>query len=143
MGTDGLAADPRYDFLSLFSAKDKDDSVPESFFINEQCSPYSNVTLNCEYIDTDKLCNLPSDKISVLSLNIQSLPSKFLELSELVNEFTSCPDVICLQETWKVIDNAMFPLVNYHNLETNTRSVACGGGVGIYVKQNLSSEAVL
>ena len=32
----------------------------------------------------------------------------------------------------------MFPLVNYHNLETNTRSVACGGGVGIYVKQNLS-----
>ena len=129
MGTDGLAADPRYDFLSLFSAKDEDDSVPDSFFINEQCSPYSNVTLNCEYIDTDKLCNLPSDKISVLSLNIQSLPAKFLDFSELVDEFTVSPDVICLQETWKVIDNTFFPLNNYHTLETNTRSTAWGGGV--------------
>ena len=34
MGTDGLAADPRYDFLSLFSAKDEDDSVPDSFFLS-------------------------------------------------------------------------------------------------------------
>ena len=138
VGTDSLKTDSRFDFLSFFNEKDEEDAVPDSFFINNQCSPYANTTINCNYIDTDKICKLQTDKILVLSLNIQSLPSKFLELSELVNEFTSCPDVICLQETWKVINNAMFPLVNYHNLETNTRSVARGGGVGIYVKQNLS-----
>ena len=140
MGTDSLKADSRFDFLSLFNPRDEDedDAVPDSFFINDQCSPYSNVTINCNYIDIEEICNIQTDKISVLSLNIQSLPAKFAEFSELVSEFTSCPDVICLQETWKVIDNSMFPLNNYHILETNTRSVARGGGVGIYIKQNLS-----
>ena len=90
-----------------------------------------------------KFVNFKQIKSRSFHLIFKAFLLNFLELSELVNEFTSCPHVICLQKTWKVIDNAMFPLVNYHNLETNTRSVACGGGVGIYVKQNLSSEAVL
>ena len=87
------------------------------------------LTQTLPLIANDQLCNLPSDKISVLSLNIQSLPAKFLDFSELVDEFTVSPDVICLQETWKVIDNTFFPLNNYHTLETNTRSTARGGGL--------------
>ena len=47
MGTDSLRADSRFDFLSLFNSRDgdEDDAVPDSFFINDQCSPYSNVTI--------------------------------------------------------------------------------------------------
>ena len=96
VGTDSLKTDSRFDFLSFFNEKDEEDAVPDSFFINNQCSPYANTAINCNYIDTDEICKLQTDKILVLLLNIQSLPSKFLELSELVNEFTSCPDVICL-----------------------------------------------
>ena len=84
-----MAADPRFDFLSLFLAKDDDDAVPDYFFINDQCSPYSNINLNCKYLDTDEIVNLQTDKITILSLHIQSLPAKFAEFSELVNEFTS------------------------------------------------------
>ena len=70
MGTDSLKADSRFDFLSLFNPRDEDedDAVPDSFFINDQCSPYSNVTINCNYIDIEEICNIQTDKISVLSL---------------------------------------------------------------------------
>ena len=76
-----------------------------------------------------------------MSLNIQSLPAKFNEFSELMTEFPSfesCPEIICLQETWNVVDNSMFPLANYHPLITNLRRSARGGGVGMYIKENLS-----
>ena len=73
-----------------------------------------------------------------MSINIQSLPAKFSDFSETVNEFSICPDVICLQETWQVLDNSFFPLHNYHTLVTNLRNNARGGGVGIYVKNHLT-----
>ena len=73
-------------------------------------------------------------------INIQSLPAKFVEFSDLISQFScdSSPDIICLQETWKIVDNSFFPLANYHTLETNLRQESRGGGVGIYVKNHLS-----
>ena len=118
-----------------------DETVPDSFFVNNQCSPYSNINLNCSYTEIADLKSLDPDKFTVLSLNIQSLPAKFNEFSELISEFPSfdlCPEIICLQETWNIIDNSMFPLINYHPLLTNLRRSARGGGVGIYIKENLS-----
>ena len=47
-------------------------------------------------------------------------------------------DIICLQETWKIVDNMFFPLTNYHTLETNFWQGARGGGVSIYIKNHLS-----
>ena len=120
---------------------EENDGVPDSFFINNQCNPYSNINLNCAYTEAEKLKNFDSSKFIVMSLNIQSLPAKFNEFSELLTEFPdfdSSPEVICLQETWHVPDNSMFPLNFYHPLQTNLRQGARGGGVGIYVKENIS-----
>ena len=78
----------------------------------------------------EKLSDLNPAKFTVLSLNIQSLPAKYVEFSELINDFSSpdlFPDVICLQETWKIVDNHMFSLPNYHALEINQRQMARGG----------------
>ena len=140
MGLDNINSDPQFNFLSFFTAEDEDNSVPDSFFINNQCSPYSNINLNCSYLDVENLKDLEINKFSVLSLNIQSLPAKFAEFSDLISQFPTnlCPEIICLQETWKIIDNSFFPLANYHMLETNLRSETRGGGVGIYVKNHLS-----
>ena len=141
MGLDNIQSDPRFNFLSFFTNEDDDDSVPDSFFINSQCSPYTDINLNCSYLETEKIKDLDPTKFTVLSINIQSLPSKFSEFSDFVDEFScsgASPDIICLQETWKVLDNSMFPLLNYHPIEINQRQVARGGGVGIYVKQHLS-----
>ena len=120
---------------------EENDGVPDSFFINNQCTPYSNINLNCAYTEAEKLKNFDSSKFIVMSLNIQSLPAKFNEFSELLTEFPdfdSSPEVICLQETWHVPDNSMFPLNFYHPLQTNLGQGARGGGVVIFVEENIS-----
>ena len=138
LGMDYIRTEPRFDFLSIINDINEEDAVPDSFFINEQCSPYSNVNLSCNFLETDELANLETDKFTVLSINIQSLPAKFVELSETMCDFVTSPDIICLQETWQVADNSFFPLQNYHTLETNLRNNTRGGGVGIYVKNHLT-----
>ena len=133
VGLDRVQTDSRFDFLSFFSNDDDENSVPDSFFTNNHCSPYSNINLGCKYVEVDKLCDLDQDKFTVLSLNIQSLPAKYVEFSDLINEFavsSSCPDIICIQETWKIVDTSLFPLNDYHPLEINQRNIARGGGVG-------------
>ena len=133
-------SDSRFDFLSFCTQEEENASFPDSFFINSQCSPYSNININCSYLVSDKLNTLSTEKFTVLSLNIQSLPAKFTQFNDLISQFpnNSAPDVICIQETWQIIDNSFFPLPNYHPLEINTRQLARGGGVGIYVKENFS-----
>ena len=103
-------------------------------------SPYSEFDISCKYTGiNDYIKN--EKKLSILSLNIQSLSSKFSELSELLNELESTksqPDLICLQEVWQIHNISSFNLPNYHPLEINLRNAARGGGVGIYVHNSLS-----
>ncbi len=77
-----------------------------------------------------------------MSLNIQSLPSKFNEL-ELIQSFTSniCePDFICLQETWRIVDPSLYALDN-NELEIKSRSRNVqGGGVASIAKKVLTTK---
>ena len=46
-----------------------------------------------------------------MSLNIQSLPSKFIEFNDMISNLNvkKCsPDVIALQEIWQIQDPAFF-----------------------------------
>ena len=76
-----------------------------------------------------------------MSLNIQSLPSKFTEFEEFINDLCSkncITDIICLQELWRLNDPDFFDLDNFHKLVFKSRADnAQGGGVGIYVKNSL------
>jgi exonuclease III len=54
-------------------------------------------------------------------------------------ENNASPDVICLQETWQIVNQDMFSIKGYHDPLFKLRSVNTqGGGVGIYVKSNIS-----
>ena len=82
--------------------------------------------------------------LSILSLNIQSLSSKFSELQTIVNHLISqsCQfDVICLQETW-LSENDNYNLYNLNgyklyrkNLETNCSK---HGGLITYINESLN-----
>ena len=105
-------------------------------------SPYSKLKLSCSYMDETQFVTKFSNrkKFSYLSWNIQSLPAKFNEFQEFINVLShnNCsPDVICLQETWKIIDKNLFALPNYSLPETLQRSNSQGGGVGFYFKNNV------
>ena len=110
---------------------------------NYDDSPYSNLDVSCKYYDeiqfTSKFQNVKN--FSFLSLNIQSLPAKFNEFQEFINnlQVNNChPDILLLQETWQISDPLHFPLNNYNPLLCKLRSnLTQGGGVGMYFKNNL------
>jgi hypothetical protein len=94
-----------FNFIHNLSSNphDEDDNSFDFFNVDELSSPYSSSNFNCRYLDIPDSCTILSndDRISILSLNIQSLSAKFAEFNELINIFSekNClPDVILLQE---------------------------------------------
>ena len=79
---DNLNVDPSFNFSnSLFNSKllnTQDDDSNDS--------PYSNLDVQCSYFDENQYINNFKNlkNISILSLNIQSLSSKFAEFQELI-----------------------------------------------------------
>ena len=127
-----LASNPNYDLLKTFCDYDIDGNFD---FSSE--SPYENANFSCDYIDpvaySSKFKNIKD--ITLMSLNIQSLPSKFNDFKELISFFNKnncAPDIICLQELWQFPSLAGFSLPGYSPLIYKLRSNNVqGGGVGI------------
>ena len=116
-----------YDFLNILS---KQISIDES--------PYADTEVECNYYDETQFINkFKSNKLhSMLSLNIQSLPSKFTEFSAFISELNSNEfsfDFIALQELWTLHDSTMYTLPEYHNIVHKSRPARQGGGVGFFI----------
>ena len=139
LGISEIDSNPNFNFINKIIQND--DSPDNDFlFNNTDFSPYSEINFNCSYINPEQIHNLNNSNLSVISINIQSLPAKFNELSDMLSQFNQAnfnPDVLCLQETWQISDPSLFNLPNFQNIILNTRSNARGGGVGIYVKNDL------
>jgi len=128
-----LVNNPNFNFINSVLAGDDGDPLPSAGDFSD--SPYSHSTFNTYYVDTPSLItqikNNPN--LSIMSLNIQSLPAKFLTFRDLILQLSSSncpPDIICLQEVWNVMDPSLFPLPGYQSLVTKTRSTGQGGGWG-------------
>jgi exonuclease III len=106
-------------------------------------SPYADSNILCSYIDENSFHDrYKNDKrLSVMTINVQSLPAKFSELSEMImcmrNNMCN-PDIICVQETWKIHDEDMFVIEGYHCPLFKLRKDSQGGGVAIYINSNFS-----
>jgi endonuclease/exonuclease/phosphatase (EEP) superfamily protein YafD len=141
-----LITDPKYDFLSQFSSES--DGISNYEIFNEaNDNPYESLQISCDYYDENeyslKYRNLKN--FSMLSLNIQSLSAKFNEFRELLSHFDSAacsPDIIFIQETWKIFDPTHFSLHNYSPLQFICRDNRQGGGVGLYFKSGLQYKII-
>ena len=138
---DDLVSNNNFDFISSLSNTDGDSGHP--FNLDVIYSPYSHSTFSTDYIDPIAFCSkFPSSpNLSLLSLNIQSLPSKFTEFFDLITLMTksNCnPDILCLQEIWKISDPLPFSIPGYQPLIFTSRQNSQGGGVGIYLKNGIS-----
>ncbi len=117
-----LMSDPKFDFLHQFLSNDC--ASPNAHFFNDfSDNPYEEFSIKCNYFDESQFINKFSNlkKFSLLSLNTQSLSAKHCELSEFIYslEKASCsPDVILLQETWKIVEKSIFPLRGYSELNS-------------------------
>ena len=71
------------------------------------------------------------NNLTILSLNIRSLPNKVTKLANLLSQVSNIPTIINLQEIWSVQGN--LNLEGYSNLEFYSREVPglpnpnCGG----------------
>ena len=102
-----------------------------------------NVIKHSPYCAEQEFSNLISTKtgLSILSVNIQSIHSKFTEF-ELFIERTNRVNpisVICLQECW-TNDNTYMPLYNLFNYKLIHQGQRCcpHGGLVIYVHEQFS-----
>ena len=79
-----------------------------------------------------------------MSLNIQSLQSKYQKLINLLNHFSSKGvniDVIALQEVWQIPFPDLLQIPGY-NLFFKTRKKIKGGGVGFYIKDTINAQII-
>jgi hypothetical protein len=77
----------------------------------------------------------------ILSLNIQSLNSKYEALKSFVRTLLSSEiplDIIVLQETWELRFANLLIIPGFQGIAYRTRDKGRGGGVGIFVRDGLN-----
>ena len=133
-----ISDNPNYDFIKKITRFEGDDG---NFSDNVNNSIYREFDISTVYIDPDSLVRIGNNKLVIMTFNIQSLPSKFNEFSDLLNIMhlaDHLPDIICLQEVWQIDDPDLYDLDHFQPIVTRTRCNNRGGGVGIYVNKKLN-----
>jgi len=138
-----LSNNPKFNFLN--SIKNTNSDSKDFLDIEDIDSPYSPDKFTCNYYDETQYAAKyqNSNKFSIMTFNVQSLPSKFSEFKDFIENLASknCkPDVICIQEVWNITDTDLFSLTDYHPPCFKLRSKSNGGGVGVYVSSQYSFQ---
>jgi len=138
-----LSSNPDFDFLSKLSQSNTETDEHDFLDTNDIDSPYSQQKFNCNYYaESDFVQHFANNtSLSIMSLNIQSLASKYNDLCEFIEvcRTSNClPDIICLQELWHINDSNIFSLAGYQPLLYQARIMSQGGGVGIYLRDNIT-----
>jgi hypothetical protein len=100
------------------------------------------VTLDSKFYNLDNIASIRNSGNSLyLSLNIQSLNSKFEKLKVFILELHQKGlniEVIALQETWEIQYPELLIIPGYQQIVFKNRLGMRGGGVGFYVKNGLN-----
>ncbi len=134
---ENIEGSPDFNFLEKISKNNSSLNI-----LNQpDDTPYNSLNFSCNYKALGNISGSLNDKFSVLSLNIQSINTKFDELKELIEVMEKdgiSPDAICLQEVWNPNPESDFTICGYDPPIFKLRSIARGGGVGIYIKKGLT-----
>ncbi len=109
-----------------------------SLFDNQISSLYYDTT---SLIEKYRNSNVPI----ILSINIRSLSQNHLDLVQLLNSLNNnnvLVHAIAIQETWNVKFNDLVAIPGYQKMYLKLRTFSNGGGVGIYVKDGISSKQI-
>jgi hypothetical protein len=109
--------------------------------------PYSNIQINSQFYDMHSFPSILNNGTSpiFLSINIQSLTSKFEELKQQILDLSNKKiiiDVIAIQETWEIKYPELLAIPGFQKLVFKTRNNMRGGGVGFYVRNGLNFKIV-
>ena len=127
-------------YNTLFSEGDEHDG---GLFTINSMYDHLNFEKMSDYVDIVKynssLAQNNDPSLSVMHLNIRSLPSNLPHLEVLLASLAPPPDVIVLSETWLTPINKDIIIINGYYSYSIARSQNAHGGVSIYIKQNIES----
>jgi len=131
---DRLNNDPQLDATGILNNFLHEDENINHFFVTR---------LESKYFDSESFISTFAKKSKpiIISLNIQSLNSKFLELKCFIDNLVNSGiaiDMIILQETWQINFSDLLALPNYQPLILKNRNNMRGGGVGVYIKKGIN-----
>ena len=122
----------------------------ENILLDDSCDPDRNFfsthiqNINTPYILPDEfdsfLDTIPSQNFSILHLNIRSAKKNFESFKELLVNLNTTFSIICFSETWlntTDIGSSLYELPQYKSIH-QIRNHSKGGGVSIYIHENLS-----
>ena len=108
-------------------------------------SNYCDFFDNCVYHDIKSLnnvVNLKTDELFILHFNVRSLPKNIDNLITLLATFSETPDIIAISET-KLTHGQSLVNVDITGYDfIHCAIITKAGGVGFYVKQNLSYKKI-
>ena len=104
---------------------------------------FNHVTLDCSYY-TDTRFNDEiniNDGLSIIHINCRSLSANFSRLADYLSGFNHMFDIIAVSETWLTSNSnpSLFNLPGYEFCHVDRKNKR-GGGVAIYVNNNLNFE---
>ena len=108
----------------------------------------SDLNHSCSYFESNEFVDYignRAEKFSVYSHNIRSLNNKINDVQELLSELDTenfSFSVLLFQEIWAANNAQTNRLENYQDIILQTREERRGGGLGIYLKQNLRYEII-
>ena len=126
---------------SLNSNNRQNYSDPDSYFFNDNLSDDCNYLLNSDFNNLLIKKNIIKDNsncFSALNINIRSLQKNFDQLQLALNSIDIDFQAVCITETW-LTDTTPINLFNIpgKNFIHKHRTNKIGGGVGIYLNNNL------
>ena len=118
-------------------------SDAESGFSGESTgADYPQYIGNCSYSTCAEFIPQNNVFLSVLSVNSRSLRKNFFSLSQLLYSIPTRPNIIAITETWLQDGDEMYLAIPNYNFVSSPRPVGRGGGVGIYLEDNLDFSEV-
>jgi hypothetical protein len=125
--------------MELNEEEEFDDLDPDNKFYNpiiskniQGCKYYTLPNLNTE------LGNKNDSQLSIMSMNIRSLPKNYRNFIALLDNIDSKFDIITLTETWMKEHNLDLYQIQGYTQEAQIRDNKPGGGVSIFIKDHLN-----
>ena len=100
-------------------------------------------TLDSKYISLNNLGKCYNNELSLLCLNIRSLPTNYNELCSILNMFEEKPTCIVLVETWLTsVSSKYISIPGYRDFHITRPNDNGHGGVSIYINDTLPSSTI-
>lgn len=131
-----IQSDRNYNFHAKLKTQNDDEII----------DPFENIEIQCKYSNIDEtISKMKSNKgLKLLSWNIRSLASNFLQFKDFLNSFQleNCFfDIIALSEVWSLRDSNLFQLDNY-NMILKSRVNSNGGGVCFFIRKEIPFKEI-